>query len=311
MHAADRLKGIDVFVSVANVGSFSGAAERLNLTNSAVSKSIARLEARLQLRLFNRTTRRLSLTDAGAEYYRTCSEVLASLEAAEQSLHAQDTEPRGRVRVELPAAFGQAHVLPLILAFLQRHPLLMPHVSFSDHFIDQVEQGVDIVVRIGGPDAWSALLGHKFIGHQQLVFCASPGYLEQQGTPQSEIDLERHQCILYGYSDGSVTPWFFTGDQSGNIERRVMPGRIAVGDGHGMLLSALAGLGIAQLPTWLASEHLASGALVQVLPERVLDGLPINIVWLKSRQHLPRVKALLEVLGACLTTLGWDRKGIA
>jgi DNA-binding transcriptional LysR family regulator len=309
MNPTSNLKGLDVFVCVANVGSFSAAAERLNLTNSAVSKGIARLEERLQTRLFHRTTRRLSLTDAGARYYRTCSEVLGSLEEAEQALRAESAEPRGKVRLDLPASYGRLHVLPLLLDFLQDHPLLLPHVTFSDRFVDPVEQGIDILVRIGTPDAWPALLGHQFLGAQRLVFCAAPAYLQAHGTPLSESELHRHQCVLYGLDDGAVSPWYMSG-QPGNGDRRIMPGRIAIGDGEGQLMAAVAGLGIAQLPTWLVNQHLLSGALVEVLPHLAVDSLPVNLVWLKSRQSLPKVQALLAVLGACLTPSGRTRNSL-
>lgn len=306
MIPSDNLKGIDVFVCVANVGSFSAAAKRLNLTNSAVSKSIARLEQRLGTRLFNRTTRRLALTDAGTQYFRTCAEVLGCLEEAEQSLKTENAGPHGKVRLDLPASFGRLHVLPLMLDFLREHPLLLPHITFSDRFIDLVDQGIDIVVRIGTPDAWPALLGHRFLGAQRLVFCATPDYLAVHGTPTSAQALERHACILYGHDNGSVTPWSMAGEQ-GNIDRHVMPGRIAIGDGEGQLMAALAGLGITQLPTWLVERHLQSGELIEVLPHLAVQSLPINLIWLKSRQNLPKVRALLEVLGACLTPEGRKR----
>ncbi|HKS12107.1 MAG TPA: LysR family transcriptional regulator [Pseudomonas sp.] len=303
MIASETLKGIHVFVCVANVGSFSAAARRLNLTNSAVSKGIARLEQRLQLRLFNRTTRRLSLTDAGAQYYRTCSEVLGCLEEAEQTLRDQDAEPRGRVRLDLPASYGRVHVLPLLLEFLRDHPQLLPHVTFSDRFVDPVEQGIDIVVRIGAPDAWPALLGHQYLGAQRLVFCASPAYLQTRGVPATADDLDAHDCILYGHEDGTVTPWYFS-SQPGHVDRRLMQGRIAIGDGESQLMAAVAGAGITQLPTWLVNRYLDTGELVEVLPQLAMDSLPLNLVWLKSRQSLPKVKALLQVLGACLTPAG-------
>jgi len=303
MISSETLKGIHVFVCVANVGSFSAAAQRLNLSNSAVSKGIARLEQRLQLRLFNRTTRRLALTDAGAQYYRTCAEVLGCLEEAEQTLRAEDAEPSGRVRLDLPAAYGRVHVLPLLFDFLRDHPRLLPHVTFSDRFIDPVEQGIDIVVRIGAPDAWPALLGHHYLGAQRLVFCAAPAYLQARGMPATVDELQHHDCILYGHEDGAVTPWVLSG-QPGHVDRRVMPGRIAIGDGEGQLMAALAGTGITQLPTWLVKRYLDSGELVEVLPDLATDSLPLNLVWLKSRQSLPKVRALLEVLGACLSPSG-------
>lgn len=296
MFSSERLKGIDVFVAVADLGSFTAAAQRLNLTGSAVSKSVARLEGRLGTRLFSRTTRSLALTEAGLTFYRTCTSVLADLEEVEQALACEGNEPHGRVRIELPASYGRLHVLPLIMDFLRLHPLLQPHVSFSDHFVDPVQEGIDIVVRIGGADVWPASLGHRYFGAQRQIFCASPDYLERHGVPRSGQDLEQHQCVVYGHSNGLVSPWFFKGRQPGEMERRTMQARIAVGDGEGEVAAVLAGHGIGQLPTWLTQRHVDAGTLVEVLPDLAHDGLPMHLVWLKSRENLPKVRALLDYL---------------
>ena len=303
MFSSERLKGIDVFVCVADSGSFRAAAERLNLTASAISKAIARLESRLEVRLFQRTTRRLALTDAGAAFYRTCTAVLAELEEAELSLQVENSEPRGKLRIDLPAAFGRLQALPVILQFVQAHALLLPHISFSDRFIDPVEEGVDIVVRVGGPDVWPAALAHRFLGRERHVFCAAPAYLNSHGTPGTDRDLEHHQCVAYGRADGTVSPWSFKGSRPGETERRVMSAKYIVGDGEGQVMTVLAGCGIAQLPTWLIKQHLADGSLVEVLPHLASEGLAINLVWPKSRQALPKVSALLDALAAGLMPL--------
>lgn len=304
MFSSERLKGIDVFVCVADSGSFKTAAERMNLTGSAISKSIARLESRLGVRLFHRTTRRLSLSDAGTAFYRTCTGVLASLEEAALSLHAETTEPRGRIRIDLPAAFGRLQALPVILRFSQDHALLLPHISFSDRFIDPVEDGVDIVVRIGGSDVWPSTLGHRYLGSERHIFCASPAYLSKHGEPGTDRDLEHHQCIAYGRADGTVSPWRFSGSRPGETERRVMSARFVVGDAEGQVTAVLAGCGIAQLPTWLINRYLEDGTLVEVLPHLATEGLAINLAWIKSRQSLAKVSALLDALAAGLTPSG-------
>ncbi|MBJ9975005.1 LysR family transcriptional regulator [Pseudomonas sp. S75] len=296
MHSSERLKGLDVFVAVAECASFTAAAERLNLTASAVSKSVARLEARLGLKLFSRTTRTLALTEAGSTYYRTCTAVLGELEEAETALSIASEAPQGRVRIDLPASFGRLHVLPLILDFVQRFPKVEPHVSFTDRFVDPVTEGIDIVVRIGGPDVWPASLGHRFLGAQRMVFCAAPAYLQRQGEPRTAAELLGHACVVYGQRDGGVGPWYMKGPQPGDMERRSPQARIAVGDGEGEVAAVLAGLGIAQLPTWLTQRHMTQGALTQVLPDLATDGLPINLVWLKRRENLPKVQALLDYL---------------
>jgi DNA-binding transcriptional LysR family regulator len=301
---SERLKGIDVFVSVVERGSFASAADRLNLTSSAVSKSIARLEKRLQTRLFARTTRKLALTDAGKLFYDTCTRVLADLEEVETLIGAEYVEPTGRVRIDLPASFGQLHALPVILDFIADHQLLMPHISMSDHFVDLVEERIDIVVRIGGANIWPPALGHRFLGAERLIFCAAPAYLKRKGTPQTDTDLEQHDRVVYGRSDGMVNSWLFAGAEQGPLEQRFMPGRIAVGNAEGQVAAILAGLGIAQLPTWLVQRQIAQGLLVEVLPQLATDGLPMNLVWLRSRQYLPKVKLLLEVLATSLTPAG-------
>ena len=300
MFSSERLKGIDVFVCVADSGSFKGAAERMNLTASAISKGIARLESRLGTRLFHRTTRSLSLTDAGIAFYRTCTGVLAELEEAELSLLAENTEPRGRIRIDLPGAFGRLQALPVILRFAQEHALLLPHISFSDRFIDPIEKGADIVVRIGGSDVWPATLGHRYLGSEWHIFCASPAYLSKHGTPLTDRDLEHHQCIAYGWADGTVSPWSFSGKHPGEIERRAIAAKFVVGDGEGLVIAVSAGCGIAQLPSWLIERQLEEGILVEVLPQLATEGQAINLIWLKSRQALPKVSALLEALAAGL-----------
>lgn len=304
MFSSERLKGIDVFVSVAERGSFVAAAERLNLTSSAVSKSIARLEARLHTRLFERTTRRLALTDAGTLFYQTCLRVLADLEEVETSIGAEYAEPVGRVRIDLPASFGRRHALPAILDFAAQHDLLVPHVSLSDHFVDLVEERVDIVVRIGGTNVWPLAVGHHYLGSERLIFCASPAYLARKGVPQTDDDLDQHDRVVYARTDGTVNSWLFGGIERGAMEQRFMPGRIAVGDGEGQVAAVLAGYGITQLPTWLVKRELEAGALTEVLPHLATEGLPMNLVWLKSRQHLPKVKLVLEALAASLTPDG-------
>ncbi|MFV3383243.1 LysR family transcriptional regulator [Pseudomonas sp. NY15354] len=290
------LKGIAVFVCVAEAGSLTAAAERLNLTTSAISKSLARLEERLQIRLLERTTRRLALTDAGQTYYRTCKEVLTELDEAEMQMHVEQIEPRGRVRIDMPASYGRLQVLPEIIRFVAQHQQMMPHITLTDRFVDQVEDGIDILIRIGGPETWPAGVERRLLGTQRLIFCASASYLKEHGTPTSESELHQHGCVLYGKTDGSVYPLHFPGAHANDGEMRVVSGKIAIGHSEGQLAMILAGLGIAQLPTWLVEGHLREGRLVQVLPELSTRGLPINLAWLKSRETLPKVRLLVDAL---------------
>ncbi|AQH01466.1 LysR family transcriptional regulator [Burkholderia sp. KK1] len=296
MHTSERLKGIDVFVCVVEAGSFTAAAERLSLTISAVSKGIGRLEHRLQVRLFDRSTRQLVLTDQGAAFYQTCVGVLADLESAEIALHTDLTEVRGKVRIDLPATYGRMHALSVILNLLSDFPLLAPRITLSDRMTDPVEEAVDILVRIGGSDIWPDEIGHHYIGNQRMIFCASPAFLLAHGTPTNLRELETLGCINYAKSDNSIAPLHFSGRKPGDASRRQLSGRIAIGDSEGQAVAAAAGHGIAQLPTWAVQRMLDDGDLVQVLPDFTTDGLPINLAWLKSREHLPKVRVLIEGL---------------
>lgn len=299
MTPAERLKGLDVFVYTAEAGSFTAAAERLNLTNSAVGKSVARLEARLGVRLFDRSTRTLSLTDAGAAFYRTCARVLRDLEEAESVLEAQNIEPTGRLRLDLPEAFGRRKVLPILLPFFEEHPGLRPHLSFTDRFVDIVDEGIDVVVRIGGANAWPEGLGHQYLGSERLIFCAAPGYLARCDVPTSVADLERHSAVIYGSADGSTSPWLIA-QHEGPSEQRTMEAKMIVGSGEALVSATKAGCGIAQLATWLVQDELQSGQLVKILPHLEAEGLPLNLVWPSSRQLLVKVDAVLKLLTGAL-----------
>jgi DNA-binding transcriptional LysR family regulator len=293
MIPSERLKGIEAFVCTADAGSFTAAGIRLNLTNSAVSKSVARLEARLGSRLFDRTTRRLTLTDVGAAFYETCVRVLGDLADAEAVLAAHRSEIVGRLKVDVPVAFGHMRAMPLLLDFAERHPNVRPSITFTDRKVDIVEEGIDVAIRIGAADPAADSLGHRHLGHERVIFCAAPAYLARRGKPQSADDLAQYDCILYGRADGSTINWRFA-----DAAERTMEGRIVLGSAEAQVGAVKAGFGIAQLATWLIKDELDRGELVEILPERATIGLPLHLVWRRSRQLSPKVHALLE----CLTT---------
>lgn len=296
MTPTERFKGLEAFVCTADAGSFTAAAERLHLTNSAVGKAVARLEARLHTRLFDRTTRRLALTDAGAAFYRTCVRVLDELQVAEQVLAAEKLTPFGRLRIDVPATFGRVRVMPLLMAFVERHPGLRPHVSFTDRFVDLVEEGIDVGVRIGGSTSWPAAVGHRYLGTERLIFCAAPAYLARRGTPSSIDELFGHDAVTHGRADGSANPWLIRRG-AGPVERRQVEGRFTVGQADAQVDIVVAGGGVAQLATWLVQEHLAAGRLVPLCTDAATDGLPLHLVWQRSRQLLPKVDGVLSWLG--------------
>jgi DNA-binding transcriptional LysR family regulator len=295
MIPSERLKGIEAFVTTADAGSFTAAGIRLNLTNSAVSKSVARLEARLGSRLFERTTRRLTLTDVGAAFYETCVRVLGDLADAEAVLAAHRSEIVGRLKVDVPIAFGRMQVLPLLLAFAGRHPAVRASITFTDRKVDIVEEGIDVAVRIGTSETQAANLGHRLLGSERVIFCAAPAYLDRRGTPGSADDLGAFDCILYGRADGSTNGWRFA-DDTGHIEERTMEARIVLGSAEAQVGAVKAGFGIAQLATWLIKDELDRGEVVEILPQLATTGLPLHLVWPRNRQLSPKVDALLECL---------------
>ncbi|WP_424693446.1 LysR family transcriptional regulator [Erwinia sp.] len=297
MMTQDRLKGITPFVASVEQGSFTAAAGVLHLTSSAVSKSVARLEARLGSQLFERTTRRLSLTDAGQAFYETCTRVLTELSEAESVLAAQRTIPVGRLRIAVPHTYGRMQVVPLLNEFCLQNPEMQVSLSFSDRFIDLFEEGVDIAIRIGGPAEYPPSLGFRYLGSEKLIFCASPAYLDQHGMPGSLQDLATHRAIVYDRVDGSTSPWHLM-SPDGRMATRTVPHRMALGDGEAQVAAVVAGLGVAQMATWLMDKQLQSGELVQILPELTVDGLPLTVIWPRKKQLTPKIDALLSVLAA-------------
>lgn len=290
-----RLKDILPFVASVECGSFTAAAERLHVTGSAVSKSLSRLETRLGSRLLERTTRSLQLTDAGSAYYQTCLRVLEDLAEAEAVLAAQRTIPSGRLRLAVPTTYGRLNVMPLLMPFCQQHPELALSLSLSDRFVDLFEEGVDVAVRIGGAPDLPASLGWRNMGREKMQFCASPAYLAREGRPQDEAALLNHPAILYERVDGSTKPWLFT-TQDGQAHWREVPWRLAVGDVDAQLQAVIAGLGVAQMPSWLIQRAVDAGELDIILPELQPDGLTLSVVWPRRKQFLPKVDALLSAL---------------
>ena len=290
-----RLKDIVPFVASVEEGSFAAAAERLHLTGSAISKSISRLEARLGSRLLERTTRRLALTDAGQAYYQTCIRILEELAEAESVLAAHRTIPSGRLRLAVPNTYGRLGVMPLLLPFCQHHPEIELSLTLSDRFVDLFEEGIDVAVRIGQGSVLPASVGCRQIGRERMVFCASPDYLQREGTPQNEAELMQHRAILYERVDGSTKPWLFT-TADGHPEWRKVPYRMALGDVDAQVQAICAGLGVGQLPTWLVHKQLARGELTLILPRHQPAGLALSLVWPRRKQLLPKVDALLTAL---------------
>lgn len=290
-----RLKDIVPFVASVEGGSFAAAAQRLHVTGSAISKSVSRLEARLGSTLLERTTRRLTLTDAGHAYYQTCIRIMEELAEAESVLAAQRSIPSGRLRLAVPNTYGRLCVMPRLITFCQHHPEIDISMTFSDRFIDLFDEGIDVAVRIGKTAEMPASLGYRQLGREKMVFCASPAYLTREGRPESVEALLQHRAIVYERVDGSSKPWQFV-TEDGYPDWRTVPYHMALGDADAQLQAVLGGLGVAQMPTWLIRDALARGELERVLPHMQPDGLALTLVWPRRKQLLPKVDALLCAL---------------
>lgn len=295
MIAEDHLKGISVFVQAADAGGFTQAALRLGLSKSGVAKTVMRLEERLGVRLFNRTTRRFALTADGQAFYETCSRILGELEGAQDALSSHHLPPRGSLRIDLPVVFGRRWLLPVLLDIAARHHDLSLEIKFTDRRIDPVEDGVDLVVRIGDLEDSSTLIARQ-LGIQESILCASPAYIERKGSPQSIEALAEHDCIVFA-SGRQPLPWWFA-DEGGGLIARPVTGRITSNDSDAICAAAIAGQGIAQLATWLIADHLRDGRLRQILPGVQTRGFPIHVIWPRSRLVAPKVRVVIDELVA-------------
>ena len=294
---SDRLGGIAAFVQVTESGSFALAAERLNLTRSAVGKSIARLEQRLGVRLFHRTTRSLSLTEDGQTFYESCLRALRELETAAAALESGRQTVSGRLRVSMSTVFGRHCVAPILLDLARRHSGLELDLSFNDRPVDLIEDGFDLAVRGGNVPDQSGLMMRR-LGEQRMIVAAAPAYLAQHGTPQRLADLAEHEGVVYGRGSHTKS-WLFKGPE-GKLVEQLIRCRLRLDDVEALVDAAISGAGIGWLPCWLIAPHVKSGALIPVLSPDLSVGYPMYAVWPQT-PHLPlRLRVAIDALAAQL-----------
>lgn len=293
MSDGERFSGIEAFVSSARHGSFTAAGDELGMSPSGVAKAVTRLEARVGLKLLHRTTRRLTLTPEGEAYLSTCRGIISQLDDVEAGLSPKDTAPQGRVRIELPAAFGRRHILSSLLAMAVEYPRLDLTVSFSERTVDLVEEQFDLAVRIGALASDYNLVARR-LGTQRLVICATPDYVARHGRIESPQDILQQDCIT-GPRRGPKVPWLLKGKDGKPMRLEVEP-RHEFSDGEAMLQAGLAGCGIMQMPTWLVGQAIAEGLLVSLLDDHAGEEMPIHAVWPKSHYVQPKVRAIVDRL---------------
>ena len=291
--ATDKLGSILAFVRVAELGSFANAGKALDISPSAVSKSVARLEDRIGLRLFQRTTRTLSLTEDGRLFFWKCGKILQELEEAEASMQERAAAPSGILKVELPTALGRLKIAPALGMLTAKYPDLRVDASFSDRLTDLIEAGLDAVVRIGEPR--DSRLMVRRVGTVRYIVCAAPTYIKAHGVPMTPDELGRFNCVRrVPQGGGSYATWKFASPDDGKPFEREVAGTLSFDSNDVILDSGLAGAGLVQLHTYMAEPYLEAGRLVHVLSEYATVGPPISVLFPSNRHLAPKVRAFIE-----------------
>lgn len=281
----DRIDTLRTFLRVAATGSFSLAADQLGLPRPSVSLAIQQLEARLGVRVFHRTTRKVTLTQDGQALLERASALVGDMEDLEASFHgAGEDGVVGRLRVDVPSRIGRRLVAPALPALLARHPGLDIELGSTDRAVDLVAEGIDCALRVGALGD-SSLVAHP-LGRFSLINCASPAYVQRFGVPQSPKDLAQHQVVQYlSPTTGQAAPWEW---QEGETCRTLaLAGRVGVNNAESYIACALSGLGLIQIPRFDVQEHLDDGSLVELLPQYRPAPMPVQVVY-PHRRHLSR-----------------------
>ena len=285
----DRLDNVAVFVEVAERGSFAEAARRLRRSPTAITRAIAELESRLGVRLLNRTTRAVGLTEAGQSFLAGAKRVLADFDEIERFAAGQASAPRGELAVTAPLVFGRLHVTPIVTAFLAQYPEVTMRLVLLDRPVDLVEEGLDAAVRIGTLTDSSAIATR--LGEVRHVIVASPAYLARCGTPADVEDLVGHTLISF-MGIGGADRWQSTGP-AGEVAVRIAP-RLTVTTAEAAIDAAVAGFGMTRVLSYQVADALSAGSLVPLLPRHDLDRLPVHVLYPGGRHAPPKLRAFVD-----------------
>lgn len=288
----DKFEAMRVFCSVIEAGGFAPAADRMGLSTSAVSRHVAQLEAHLNVRLLNRTTRRMSPTDEGFAYFERCTQLLADLEETEASVSGEARRPHGRLRLTAPIALATLRLAPAFAAFSRQYPDITLDIALSDSIADFAEEGLDLAIRVGRVGSENLVARH--IGDSVLLVAAAPDYLKRAGTPSCPDDLAHHECLTYTYSSIG-NQWSFEDRDGKTITTRIGG---PINANNGMLLAEIAAAagGIAFAPCFILQPLIDAGRLQRVLPDWGTPRLPIHAVY-PTRRHLSaKVQAMTGFL---------------
>ncbi|MGV1758648.1 LysR family transcriptional regulator [Rhizobium sp. A22-96] len=289
----DRFSSMSIFVKAVELGSFSAAADALNMSPQLVGKHVRFLEQHLGVRLLNRTTRRQHLTEIGSQFYERSRNILAEVEAAEALAAETRAVPRGKLKVNAPVTFGINALAPKLPKYLGAHPEVSIDLSLSNRLVDLIDEGYDAVFRIGEL-ADSGLIARRLAPYR-LVICAAPSYLRSRGVPLKPNDLQGHDCLIFSHTM-LRTHWDFEGP-GGNVSVPIS-GRLMVDNGEALLQAALAGQGIILQPFELVRSSLEAGTLLPVLPEYSVPTRPLHILHAPDRRITPKLRSFLDFVSA-------------
>lgn len=283
----NRWEGLDEFIAVAETGQFTAAAQRIGLSSSQVSRQIARLEERLQTRLFYRSTRKVALTEAGQTFLQHCQRLVDARDEAMRAISDLTGEPKGLLRMTCAVAYGERFIVPLVNAFMARHPQLRVDIELSNRPLDLMHEGLDLAIRLGRLQD-SRLVATR-LAPRVMYLCAAPSYLERYGRPHSLSELARHNCLV-----GSSDQWTF--QQDGKEQSLRVQGNWRCNSGQAVLDATLRGFGLCQLPDYYVLDHLKSGELVSLLEQHRPPNTAVWALYPQQRHLSPKVRQLVDAL---------------
>jgi DNA-binding transcriptional LysR family regulator len=302
--SSDRLSQIEFFVQVAELGSLTKAAEKLDMSNAAASRTLLSLEERLGARLVERTTRRLWLTEVGQTFYRRCSAMLSEIAEAEAEVNEAILQPTGTLHVTSPVSFAMLHIAPALPEFQRRYPQLKVQITAANRYFDFIEAGIDVAIRTREYESDSSITVRK-LAHTWRVMAASPGYLAANGVPRHPDDLGAHRMLIYNLAKDPTVLHLSRGNEQKDV---ALKSSMDSNEGQVIVSAGLAGLGILIQPLYIIHDEIVAGRLVPVLPDWALPALTINIAY-QSRRHLPaKIRVFTDYLVERFDTLDLERK---
>ena len=299
----DRLAGLDLFIRVVETGSFSKAADDLGIAQPTATKAVAAIESRLGARLLHRSTRGITPTEVGALYYERCKRISRDVEDAENLATLLQSGVGGQIRISTSLAFGRRIMVPLALRYMREHPAVRIDLAFDDRYVDLVEQGVDLAIRMGR--LADSTLGARYLGTNPWVMVASPAYLAEHPVPRGPADLAQHQCVIYSSVQGDDR-WSFTGPSGEEVSVPVS-GRLRTNNLSTVLAAAGEGMGLAVLPWYVARESVGDGSVVPVLADHGLPAQDVHAVYPSPKLVSTKVTNFIAFLQFSLAGDWWTR----